>query len=58
MIEDTEIQSFAHEMAHEAFGWEDGNFRGMPEKIETKETLVCFIYDFRDFVGKTQMNAY
>jgi len=40
VIEDTEIQSFAHEMAHEAFGWEDGNFRGMPEKIETKETLI------------------
>ena len=27
-------------MAHNAYGWEDGNFRGMPEKIETKEKLV------------------
>ena len=41
VLDDVEIQNFAHEMAHEAFGWEDGNFRGMPEKIETKQKLVC-----------------
>jgi len=40
VIEDTEIQAFAHEMAHEAFGYDDGNFRGMPEKIETRDTLI------------------
>jgi len=40
VLDDVEIQNFAHEMAHEAFGWEDGNFRGMPEKIETKQKLI------------------
>jgi len=40
VVDDVEIQHFAHEMANEAFGWEDGNFRGMPEKIETKEKLI------------------
>ena len=44
VVDDMEIQNFAHEMANEAFGWEDGNFRGMPEKIETKEKLVCLFY--------------
>jgi len=32
VLDDTEIQNFANDMAHNAYGWEDGNFRGMPEK--------------------------
>jgi len=40
VLDDTEIQNFANDMAHNAYGWEDGNFRGMPEKIETKEKLI------------------
>ena len=44
------MQSFANEVAHEGFGWEDGNTRGMPDKFETREKLVsresvyCIIY--------------
>jgi len=37
---DTELQDWAYELAHECFGWQDGNTRGMPEKISTVDQLV------------------
>jgi len=37
---DTELQDWVYELAHECFGWQDGNTRGMPEKISTVDQLV------------------
>jgi len=37
---DQEIQAFANEMAIFGFGWEDGNFRGMPATFETRQQLI------------------
>ena len=38
--EDFEIQAWVHDIAHEGFGWFDGNTRGMPDKIDTFDQLV------------------
>jgi len=40
VIEDSELQQFAHESAHLGFGWQDGNTRGIPSKFENRDELV------------------
>lgn len=40
VIEDEELQEFAHEVAHEGFGWEDKNLRGIPDKFTTREEVI------------------
>ena len=40
VLEDSELQEFAHEAAYEGFGWQDGNIRGIPSKFESRQQLV------------------
>jgi len=37
---DTELQAWAYDLAHECLGWQDGNTRGMPDKISLMSELV------------------
>jgi len=37
---DTELQGWAYDLAHECLGWQDGNTRGMPDKISSISKLV------------------
>jgi len=37
---DTELQAWASDVAHECLAWQDGNTRGMPDKILTVDNLV------------------
>jgi len=40
VLEDSELQEFAHEAAYEGFGWQDGNIRGIPSKFESRQQLI------------------
>lgn len=40
VVEDKEVQDWAYENAYEAFGWEDGNRRGVPDKFTSIEQLA------------------
>lgn len=42
VVNDTELQDFAHEMCWEGFAWEDKNTRGFPEKFTSIDQLVEF----------------
>lgn len=42
IVNDTELQDFAHEMCFEGFAWEDKNTRGFPEKFTSVDQLVEF----------------
>jgi len=37
---DYELQAWAHDLAHECLGWQDGDTKGMPDKISSVNQLV------------------
>nr|XP_018669787.2 arachidonate 5-lipoxygenase isoform X1 [Ciona intestinalis] len=42
IVNDYELQGWAHDVAVEGFGWQDGNTRGAPENIVSVEQLVWY----------------
>jgi len=37
---DYELQDWVRDVAEEGFGWQDGNKRGVPERLDSVEKLV------------------
>jgi len=37
---DYELQAWAYDLAHECLGWQDGDTKGMPDKISSINELV------------------
>merc|ERR1719376_298202 len=43
IVEDSELQEFAHESALFGFGWQDKNTRGVPSQFKTREELINLV---------------
>uniref|UniRef100_H2YS71 Lipoxygenase domain-containing protein n=1 Tax=Ciona savignyi TaxID=51511 RepID=H2YS71_CIOSA len=40
VVGDHELQSWMYDVAHEGIGWQDGNLRGFPDKLTTRDELI------------------
>uniref|UniRef100_F7AWK4 Lipoxygenase domain-containing protein n=1 Tax=Ciona intestinalis TaxID=7719 RepID=F7AWK4_CIOIN len=40
IVDDYELQSFMFDTAHEGFGWQDNDLRGVPDKLNTRDELI------------------